>query len=141
MVKCSDLKLMAQVRLDEAKVLLANGFYDGAAYICGYVVELSLKAMICKNLKINEYPDDGKDKNIFSTHDFDRLLLLAGLQNKLTITSRALKKIWSNWSLLTAWKPERRYITGFYNKSSVDSLITALEHPRDGFFTWIKKKW
>ena len=74
MVKYKDLKLIAETRLEEAKVLYGSHLYDGAAYICGYVVETALKARICKNLRIKEYPDDGKDKQIFSSHDFDRPL-------------------------------------------------------------------
>jgi hypothetical protein len=35
--------------------------------------------MICKNLNIKEYPDNWKEKQIFASHDFDRLLLLSGL--------------------------------------------------------------
>jgi len=93
MIQYKDLKLISETRLKEAKVLYEHGLYDGAAYICGYVLETALKAMICKNLKINEYPDDGKDKTIFSSHDFDRLLLLSGLQSKISLGARNKKNL------------------------------------------------
>ncbi len=38
---------MAEARLHDAEVLLANGCHDGAAYLCGYAVELALKRRIC----------------------------------------------------------------------------------------------
>ncbi len=140
MIRYENLKLISETRLKEAKVLYQNGLYDGAAYICGYVLETALKARICKNLNIGEYPDDGKDKTIFSSHDFDRLLLLSGLQGKITLTARN-KKRFANWSLLTSWKPERRYAVGVYKKSNVEDLFEALEDSKSGLFTWLKKLW
>ena len=141
MVKYEDLKNIAETRLEEAKVLNKNGFYDGAAYLCGYVVETSLKAKICKTLKIDDYPDDGKDKVVFSSHDFDRLLILAGLQKKINLNNKRNKILFQNWSLLTAWKPDKRYKLNEYKKTDVDDLLKALENRQNGFFIWIKKIW
>jgi len=141
MIKYEDLKSIAETRLQEAKALHKAGLYDGAAYICGYVVETALKARICKNLKIKDYPDDGKEKQIFSSHDFDRLLLLSGLQNKIGLGNKRTKKLFENWSLLTTWRPERRYTLGTYNKQDVKGLLEALETGKYGFFNWIKKLW
>ena len=39
-----ELKELALLRLSEAETLFAAGLYDGAGYICGYVLELALKA-------------------------------------------------------------------------------------------------
>lgn len=141
MIKYEDLKLIAETRLKEANALYKADFYDGAAYICGYVVETALKARICKNLKIKEYPDDGKEKQIFSSHDFDRLLLLGGLQNRISLSNKRTKKLFENWSLLTNWRPERRYTLGVYKKEDVEDLLKALESGQYGFFNWIKKIW
>lgn len=141
MVKYDDLKKIAEIRLREAKSLRRSRLYDGAAYICGYVVETALKARICKHLGLKEYPDDGKDKQIFSSHDFDRLLLLSGLQNRISLGNSKTRKLFENWSLLTSWKPERRYTIGLYKKKDVDELIKALEDGPSGFFNWIQKLW
>lgn len=141
MIKYEDLKLIAGTRLKEVKVLHKNRLYDGAAYICGYVVETALKAKICKNLNITEYPDNGKDKDIFLSHNFDRLLLLSGLQNRISLANKRNKKLFENWSLLTNWKPEKRYAIGIYSKQDVDDLLGALEGGPQGFYNWIKKIW
>lgn len=141
MVKYEDLKAIAEIRLKEAKALYRSRLYDGAAYICGYVVEISLKARICKNLKLSDYPDDGKDKQVFSSHDFDRLLLLSGLQSRITLSNKRTRKLFENWSLLTSWKPERRYTVGVYKKRDVEELFEALEGGEFGFFNWIKNLW
>ena len=139
MIKRGDLKKIARIRLREVKALYKSGLFDGAAYLCGYVVEASLKAMICKNLKISKYPDEGEVRHIFTSHDFDRLLLLAGLQKEISL--RKDKNLFTNWSLLTKWKPEKRYKIGIYKKEDVKDLLKALEEKRSGFFTWIKKIW
>ena len=53
------LQLLAHAKLQEAEALFAAGFFDGSAYLCGYVVELALKAAICATLQIDEYPEKG----------------------------------------------------------------------------------
>ena len=55
-----ELQQLALLRLQEAEALFAGGFYDGSAYLCGYVVELALKARICATLNIDEYPEEGE---------------------------------------------------------------------------------
>jgi HEPN domain-containing protein len=68
------LQELAQLRLQEAEALLAAGLYDGCAYMCGYVVELALKARICATLNVAEYPDNRKGlRDAFRTHVFDDL--------------------------------------------------------------------
>ena len=52
----NELKELAKLRLKEAETLFDAGLYDGAVYVCGYVIELALKARICKLLDISEYP-------------------------------------------------------------------------------------
>jgi len=44
----NDFQQLADVRIDEAVVLLDQGKYDGAYYLAGYAVECSLKACIAK---------------------------------------------------------------------------------------------
>ncbi len=142
MLKYNDLKILAEVRLKEARVLHRNGLYDGAAYLCGYVVELALKARICKHLNISEYPDTGDFKPIFSSHDFDRLLLLSGLQREVNITNISKKKLYTNWLLLTQWRPEQRYQpSGTYSQIQSRELILALTSRRWGFHTWMSTQW
>lgn len=139
MVKYTDLQILAESRLKEAKVLYRNKLYDGAAYLCGYVIELSLKARICKHLGLQEYPDDGNYKTIFSSHDYDRLLLLAGLKDQITITNPTL---FTNYSILTKWKPENRYMTiGTYNQQDVKEMLDALNKGKWGVYRWIKTLW
>jgi hypothetical protein len=102
----NELKELAKLRLEEAETLFNAGLYDGAVYLCGYVVEMALKARICKLLDIDEYPSTGKLKSIYAVHDFYQLLLLSGLKNKV---NSAHPELHANWSLTIPWSPEIRY--------------------------------
>lgn len=142
MIKYQDLKIIAETRLKEAKILYRNKLYDGAVYLCGYVVETSLKARICKHLNIPEYLDDGSHKQVFSSHDFDRLLILSGLSNEISLANAKNKKLFTNWSTLTSWKPESRYTSiGTYSQQDALNIIRALTNKRWGFLNWIKNIW
>ncbi|MGB2624020.1 MAG: hypothetical protein WAN25_16880, partial [Candidatus Acidiferrum sp.] len=68
--------------------LFAAGFFDGCAYLCGYVVELALKARICSTLNIDEYPEKGRLGDTFKTHGFDELRVLAGMERELAAANK-----------------------------------------------------
>lgn len=44
----AEFQELAELRLEEARVLLDQGKWDGAYYLAGYAVELALKARIIK---------------------------------------------------------------------------------------------
>ena len=137
-----ELQKIALVRLKEAKTLYDNGLYDGAVYLCGYVVEAALKARICRHLQMKEYLDTGDMKSMFLSHDFDRLLLLSGLKNRINLANRRRTNLFKHWSLLTTWTPDMRYASvGTYDQRYAGDLIKALEDANDGFLVWIKKLW
>src|ERR1039457_2278627 len=72
MISTKDLRAIARTRLSDAEVLLAAKRFDGAFYICGYAVELALKARICRTLKWSGFPENEKDFKGFrsvKTHD------------------------------------------------------------------------
>jgi HEPN domain len=53
----TEFQQLADVRIDEARVLLAQGKYDGAYYLAGYAVECALKACIAKLTNKDDFPD------------------------------------------------------------------------------------
>jgi len=106
MIDRTELRKIARERLKDAEALLAASRYDGAIYLGGYVVELSLKSKICKNLKWKRFPQTpGEFKGYlsFKTHDLDVLLSLSGAEEK--IKTRYL----AEWSAVATWDPEARY--------------------------------
>lgn len=97
-----EIEKIVQARLKDAEVLLEASRFDGSVYLCGYAIELGLKARICKTLQWDKYPS-GKDYNTFKTHDLDVLLHLTGLEDKVKL------KYMAEWSIVTQWNPEARY--------------------------------
>ena len=140
MVTRATLKQVAKTKLQAAKILHAAGDSETAGYLLGYVVECSLKAAICKTLKLVEYPDTGQHTGVFASHSLDRLLILSGHSREDELTKN--QNLFNNWSIVTKdWKPEIRYNVNTYATNIIADKIAALEDPDDGFFTWIKKRW
>jgi HEPN domain-containing protein len=134
-----ELKELALLRLNEAETLFAAGLYDGAGYLCGYVLELALKARICRILDLAEYPATGDLGRVYATHDLVRLLTLAGLRGRLAASDAVVK----NWGLAAPWKPEeQRYdAAGSLTMREAEEFLEAIRNRKDGVLTWIKKFW
>lgn len=137
-----ELKELARTRLKEARALYNSGLYDGASYLAGYVVELALKARICKLLDLDKYPETGEAARSFKTHKLDDLLRLAGLQRKFDQAKASNPNLLTHWSLVTEWSEQFRYNpVGSSPRIRAREIIAALEDPIDGIFTWLKKYW
>lgn len=133
------LQKLAILRLKEAEALFAARHFDGCAYLCGYVVELALKACICATLGIKEYPEKGtRLKEAFRTHDFDDLKLLAGIEQAFTANPTLL----ANWSVASKWRPERRYEPeGTYDQNAALEILNAVRAAPDGVLACISSRW
>lgn len=125
MINVANLRKLARARLTDAKLLLRARRYDGAIYIGGYVVEIALKARICRTLKWESFPSSRKEfasLATFRTHDLDLLLALSGREQR--IKSRHL----AEWSNVATWDPEVRYRTpGSTTKADADLLVSSAE--------------
>jgi HEPN domain-containing protein len=135
-----ELQALAKLRLKEAETLFAAGMYDGVAYLSGYVIELALKARICRLLNVDDYPTKGNYAKVYAVHDFDQLRFLAGLGSKIDVI--ATPNLFANWSLAAPWGPERRYAPkGTYSKKDAEDMLNAIRNKNDGLLTWIKRYW
>lgn len=106
MLKRLDIQLIAQARLKDAEVLFEAKRYEGAVYLCGYVVELGLKYKICKTLNWDGYPLTRKqfqNYSSFKTHKLNVLLRLSGAEENIK------SKFLAEWSVVSEWDPEDRY--------------------------------
>jgi hypothetical protein len=123
MISKVELKRIASARLRDAETLLLANRFDGATYLCGYAVELSLKLRICKTLRWNGFPETNaefRDLQSFRTHDFDALLRLSGIEDKVK------SQYFAEWFIVKQWKPELRYSrTGSASVASTNNLISA----------------
>lgn len=123
MLATTEVKRIASARLHDAKVLLEAKRYDGAVYLCGYAVELALKARICKTLKWSGYPETVKEftgLTSFKVHDLDLLLRLTGKEQSVKAGFLA------EWSAVAAWNPEARYKPiGSANESDAKLMLES----------------
>src|SRR5688500_326916 len=106
MIAATDLRSIARARLRDAQVLLRAKRFDGAFYLCGYAVEVALKARICRTLKWSGFPDaahDFRGLQSLKTHDLEILLRLSGVE------ARVKTKHLAEWSAVLDWNPEKRY--------------------------------
>ena len=79
---------------------------DGAGYVCGYAVELALKARICETLNWAGFPENRHEFHNFAsfrTHKLDVLLALSGQERRIKSDH------FSEWSAVVSWDPETRY--------------------------------
>ena len=137
----TELQVLARTRLREAEALFAAGLYDGAVYLCGYVVEMALKACVCKTLDLAEYPDTEQGaRQIFRTHDFALLELLAGLRARVIDQSRESVLFRQNWSLVADWKVDFRYSSS-RTQAEAHAMLEALRSRPEGVLTWLSQQW
>ena len=106
MISTKELINIAAARLEDAEILCLGNRFDGAVYLCGYAVELTLKAKICKTLKWIGFPSTNAEFQgfqSFKTHRLDILLSLSGQVIKIKT------KHLSDWSIVANWDSEKRY--------------------------------
>ena len=71
MISVQELESLCNDRLEDAKSLYHANRYDGAVYLCGYVVEMGLKngyASLSDGLAIQQ-----KEKNLKDWHPLKRM--------------------------------------------------------------------
>jgi len=123
MISKTDLGKISKARLADAEALVAFRRYDGAIYLCGYAVELALKARICRTLKWQGYPSTSsefRDYQSFRTHDLDVLLHLSGCEAKIK------PHFFPEWSIVAQWDPSARYQpVGSATKQDAHAMISA----------------
>ncbi len=123
MIPISDLEQIARSRLKEARILFRSRQYDGAAYLCGYAMELALKARACRHLRWHGLPesrDEYKSFQALRTHDLEALLELSGAAERIRTTYL------TQWSAVSTWNPEVRYRRiGSVSRDAALAMINA----------------
>ena len=125
MILTKDLRTIAHARLRDAQVLLQAKRFDGAFYLCGYAVELALKARICRTLKWQGFPESARDFKGFQllrTHDLEVLLRFSGVEG------RVKAKQFAEWSVVLDWNPEKRYqVIGLLPPQHAADMLTCVQ--------------
>ena len=126
MIDPADLHRPAREYLRAAKLLRTRSSYDAAVYLCGYAVEIALKARICKTLKWTDgFPESASEfrlKANLKTHDLEALLSFTAIQDKIKPTYLRA------WSLVNEWTPEQRYNPrGTKTLAEANEMIQAVQ--------------
>lgn len=133
-----DLKDLALIRLNEAKLLLDNDHYEGAYYLCGYAVECGLKACIAKKTRQHDFPD--KKRAIASyKHDLTSLVGTAGLELELDEEIKKDPKFGISWGHVKDWSSDSRYER--HGEKEAKDYYSAVANRKHGVLRWIKKHW
>jgi hypothetical protein len=135
-----DLDVASRDRLTDAKVLAAAGRPASAIAAGLYSLEIRLKVLICLRLDLPAL------RTAFQIHDLEGLLVLSGLEQRITDPSVGLVKF--NWDAilrLAASLNELRYFPegslrlpiGARIPSDANTFLTRLEDPQGGVLTWL----
>ena len=108
MLTLGDMRRLARERVAEAALLVRAGRYDTAVYLCGYAVEVSLKARICRTLRWSEFPNEAPEwkrhHSFLKIHDLELLAHWSGYWLELNTPP-----VQRHWLEVTKWNPEMRY--------------------------------
>lgn len=110
--------------MNDATVLFVNGRTAGAHYVCGYAVEMALKARICRTLNWLGFPEsrnEFENYTSFRTHKLDVLLSLSGEEQRIKADHI------QQWSYVAEWNPEVRYSADTADRSEVALMISSTE--------------
>ena len=108
----ADLRSLAQDRVLDADALIKGGRWSFAYYVAGYAVECALKSCLLARMVRTGWVFQEKAKiDECLTHDFAKLINLAGLTPELNAQLASNSIFVGNWGTTTQWKVTDRYGT------------------------------
>jgi HEPN domain-containing protein len=127
---------LVELRLAEARLLLANGLPSGAYYLAGYAVECALKARIAAQFRADEIPDRRLVERVH-VHDLSKLLSLAGLEDELEAEMNANPDLHERWTVLKEWSERARYEV--WTQESASAILDAVGGD-EGLLQWLQNR-
>lgn len=137
-MKRTDLQAYAQAKIDDALLLLNHSRWSNAYYLAGYSVEFALKACIAKQVSADTIPDKAILNGVLS-HEYAKLVGLAGLKGDLKGEQDANPDFAANWGIVSEWSPDARYRANSAMETQL--LLQAITAPNNGVLPWIKRYW
>lgn len=129
----SAFRQLAEQRLAQAELLLANGFWSGAYYLAGYALECALKAKIASSFRENEIPELRRVQRIYS-HDLSSLLDISGLEDELEAATKVDAKLQKYWTIATKWSEQARY--QIWTQEHASAILEAVSGEK-GLLQWL----
>jgi hypothetical protein len=129
----ADFEKLIDLRMEEAKLLLDQKYWDGAYYLVGYVVEYALKIRIISQLmKSDSFPEKKLAENYYK-HDLTLLRKLADLDVEMDNDA----SVGPQWEIVKDWSEQTRYQIGKTEKEAT-GLYDAIEKE---VLPWIRARW
>jgi hypothetical protein len=130
----TDLEVAWSERELEAGELFAKNYNSVGLALRLYALEIRLKTLICKHLKLSLLPKACK------THELSELVIFTGRWEELEDPANTI--IRQNWDLLVDFSKKRlnnlRYIPRHKLPSpEFSKLMNALDDPNDGVLSWL----
>ena len=97
MISVVELDNIARARIEDAKALLTAGRFDGATYLCGYAVEIALKARICRTLNWTEFPSTGSEFQAYRSFQTPNSTSCCAFQGRRRGSSRTTFRSGTPW--------------------------------------------
>ncbi|NBC17904.1 MAG: HEPN domain-containing protein [Bacteroidetes bacterium] len=120
MLTRQDLLDNVDEKLRSAQILYDAASYDSSFYLCGYAVELALKARIVKHLKWKGFPENKGENAAFravAKHDLDYLLRFTGIEAQIK------PALGTEWTTILEWNVELRYKHGHTTASKAKRML------------------
>jgi hypothetical protein len=132
----TDLEVAWKEREEEARELKAHGYDSTALSLRLYSLEIRIKTLICKQLRLSHLP------KVCKTHDLSELIIFTGMWEELE--DPANDAVRQNWDLLANFSKVRlndqRYLPrAMLDSKDVKRMNDALDDPWDGVITWLSK--
>jgi HEPN domain-containing protein len=139
-----DFQKLAEDRLADARVLFKARRFDVAYYLAGYAVECAIKAHIAKQGRHHQFPATPETVRDIYSHDFNKLLRVAGLAPMVEAAKKAdvkLKRYWDG--AVKDWTEKSRYDRSSRRegKKRAQDIIDAIADPDHGVLKCLKTDW
>lgn len=133
------LRLLAEARIEEARVLLDNGKWSGSYYLSGLGVECALKSCLAAAVKEYDFPDKEFVQKMY-VHKLENLFVLNGaLWDVFQTDTKNSSDLARNWETVRDWDDAKRYDT--VEELEARELYEAAAETRFGIMSWIRGKW
>lgn len=135
MLTAADACILAEERLEEAKLLLQADRFSGAYYLAGYAIEIGLKAVIAKRFTADAIPDKSLVLSTYS-HDLRALVTVAQLSTGLDQRQQSSEAFAGFWLTASQWSERSRY--AITDDVKAREMVAAVADPDEGVFAWLK---
>lgn len=138
MITRGELQYLAQLRLDDARLLLKDSRASSAYYLAGHAVELGLKACMSKLIRPDSLPDKAF-MAVIESHQLEDLRAAAGLRLELNAEIRHQPQLGAYWAIVSNWSESSRYHV--WDAATAANLVQAVGDKSHGVLQWLKKHW